>query len=153
MARNVGETIARAMVDSSYSSLARMWHFLHLEEAGKTRSGVIGPSSTLAANVPRNHPTPTTTPRMARLMVSVFTGRDVHPIARLLPVSRCPATEGGVAVLLEGFRPERQYAGFRVVCDQFFDTLALRSEEHTSELQSRLHLVCRLLLEKKKTTR
>src|SRR2546422_6346900 len=28
-----------------------------------------------------------------------------------------------------------------------------RSEEHTSELQSRLHLVCRLLLEKKKSTR
>src|SRR2546422_6191936 len=28
--------------------------------------------------------------------------------------------------------------------------LANRSEEHTSELQSRLHLVCRLLLEKKK---
>src|SRR5205809_1852036 len=30
--------------------------------------------------------------------------------------------------------------------------LFFRSEEHTSELQSRLHLVCRLLLEKKKTT-
>src|SRR2546422_6290627 len=29
----------------------------------------------------------------------------------------------------------------------------LRSEEHTSELQSRLHLVCRLLLEKKKKHR
>src|SRR2546422_5226701 len=29
--------------------------------------------------------------------------------------------------------------------------IAVRSEEHTSELQSRLHLVCRLLLEKKKT--
>src|SRR2546422_3368310 len=29
----------------------------------------------------------------------------------------------------------------------------LRSEEHTSELQSRLHLVCRLLLEKKKRKR
>src|SRR2546422_7915834 len=28
-----------------------------------------------------------------------------------------------------------------------------RSEEHTSELQSRLHLVCRLLLEKKKKER
>src|SRR5712675_976557 len=28
--------------------------------------------------------------------------------------------------------------------------VACRSEEHTSELQSRLHLVCRLLLEKKK---
>src|SRR2546422_2662543 len=31
-----------------------------------------------------------------------------------------------------------------------FDAKNLRSEEHTSELQSRLHLVCRLLLEKKK---
>src|SRR2546422_6035092 len=31
-----------------------------------------------------------------------------------------------------------------------FDAGAVRSEEHTSELQSRLHLVCRLLLEKKK---
>src|SRR2546429_4532182 len=30
---------------------------------------------------------------------------------------------------------------------------ALRSEEHTSELQSRLHLVCRLLLEKKINTK
>src|SRR2546422_9918508 len=30
---------------------------------------------------------------------------------------------------------------------------SLRSEEHTSELQSRLHLVCRLLLEKKKCHR
>src|SRR5687768_18111987 len=31
--------------------------------------------------------------------------------------------------------------------------LTQRSEEHTSELQSRLHLVCRLLLEKKKKTK
>src|SRR2546422_8044399 len=30
--------------------------------------------------------------------------------------------------------------------------VVVRSEEHTSELQSRLHLVCRLLLEKKKTS-
>src|SRR3989449_3909368 len=29
-------------------------------------------------------------------------------------------------------------------------SIRVRSEEHTSELQSRLHLVCRLLLEKKK---
>src|SRR3989449_4894891 len=29
----------------------------------------------------------------------------------------------------------------------------IRSEEHTSELQSRLHLVCRLLLEKKKKSK
>src|SRR5689334_24842675 len=31
------------------------------------------------------------------------------------------------------------------------DRQARRSEEHTSELQSQFHLVCRLLLEKKKT--
>src|SRR3989442_2821042 len=31
-----------------------------------------------------------------------------------------------------------------------FDTIKRRSEKHTSELQSRPHLVCRLLLEKKK---
>src|SRR5687768_17785556 len=33
----------------------------------------------------------------------------------------------------------------------FPTSIGTRSEEHTSELQSRLHLVCRLLLEKKKT--
>src|SRR2546421_3401544 len=37
------------------------------------------------------------------------------------------------------------FAGFRI-------PLPARSEEHTSELQSRSDLVCRLLLEKKKTT-
>src|SRR2546422_6138578 len=39
-------------------------------------------------------------------------------------------------------------------CNSLFDhrkrITIVRSEEHTSELQSRLHLVCRLLLEKKK---
>src|SRR5439155_21802048 len=46
-----------------------------------------------------------------------------------------------------------QYAvGFqRLGHDAFyFETSSSRSEEHTSELQSRGHLVCRLLLEKKK---
>src|SRR2546422_7836821 len=33
---------------------------------------------------------------------------------------------------------------------QVAEGMVVRSEEHTSELQSRLHLVCRLLLEKKK---
>src|SRR5687768_17917907 len=43
---------------------------------------------------------------------------------------------------------------FFVIPIQYDDAFRLnylrRSEEHTSELQSRLHLVCRLLLEKKK---
>src|SRR5438445_10155795 len=34
---------------------------------------------------------------------------------------------------------------------QWLTTVTARSEEHTSELQSRQYLVCRLLLEKKKT--
>src|SRR2546429_5237099 len=50
----------------------------------------------------------------------------------------------GLAVTrrLEGSRPGYYFRAIRE--DQE------RSEEHTSELQSRLHLVCRLLLEKKK---
>src|SRR2546422_3764949 len=41
--------------------------------------------------------------------------------------------------------------GLELVKKSGFDGIELwRSEEHTSELQSRLHLVCRLLLEKKK---
>src|SRR2546429_7029743 len=39
------------------------------------------------------------------------------------------------------------------VRDQHARAERQRSEEHTSELQSRLHLVCRLLLEKKKKNR
>src|SRR3712207_8124422 len=40
----------------------------------------------------------------------------------------------------------------RVAEDTIADVDASRSEEHTSELQSRQYLVCRLLLEKKKIT-
>src|SRR2546429_6612761 len=39
-------------------------------------------------------------------------------------------------------------ARFLVVPSECYENLPMRSEEHTSELQSRLHLVCRLLLEK-----
>src|SRR2546422_7122768 len=38
-------------------------------------------------------------------------------------------------------------------CRKDLSRLPCRSEEYTSELQSRLHLVCRLLLEKKKKTK
>src|SRR3712207_7670589 len=45
--------------------------------------------------------------------------------------------------------------GFRLAepsrCCETADEMLARSEEHTSELQSRQYLVCRLLLEKKKT--
>src|SRR3984885_192442 len=41
----------------------------------------------------------------------------------------------------------------RQICDITIYGFKIRSEEHTSELQSRPHLVCRLLLEKKKDMR
>src|SRR5690625_5307446 len=40
--------------------------------------------------------------------------------------------------------------GYRNMRTPILEYTQLRSEEHTSELQSRGHLVCRLLLEKKK---
>src|SRR2546422_2438169 len=43
------------------------------------------------------------------------------------------------------------HANFHPIAHAIRNPVELRSEEHTSELQSRLHLVCRLLLEKKKT--
>src|SRR2546429_7303484 len=51
------------------------------------------------------------------------------------------------------FRSTRRFTGvfWSSKCSWAFGS-TLRSEEHTSELQSRLHLVCRLLLEKKKHT-
>src|SRR2546429_2146209 len=53
-----------------------------------------------------------------------------------------------IALLIEQARPltpaNLVHTGYRAW------TVSVRSEEHTSELQSRLHLVCRLLLEKKK---
>src|SRR5689334_23789588 len=39
-----------------------------------------------------------------------------------------------------------------IVGDRAITSCDARSEEHTSELQSQFHLVCRLLLEKKKKT-
>src|SRR5687768_18320764 len=50
-------------------------------------------------------------------------------------------------------RPRRTRCTHRTAagtCGSARPTRTRRSEEHTSELQSRLHLVCRLLLEKKK---
>src|SRR5687768_18306786 len=49
-------------------------------------------------------------------------------------------------------RPDRRHVllGRRQRGHRRLRRLLRRSEEHTSELQSRLHLVCRLLLEKKK---
>src|SRR3712207_7549237 len=66
----------------------------------------------------------------------------------VLPASRVTAAFHHVSakLLLDGEAP--MDGDVLVVGD---DREAKRSEEHTSELQSRQYLVCRLLLEKKKT--
>src|SRR2546422_1474098 len=68
-----------------------------------------------------------------------------RPVERLVPGPPCCFER-----ITEGDGPECE--GKRTDPDllPFFDLRDARSEEHTSELQSRLHLVCRLLLEKKK---
>src|SRR3712207_8894028 len=48
---------------------------------------------------------------------------------------------------------QRRRSPLRELTGEAVRRIALRSEEHTSELQSRQYLVCRLLLEKKKRTK
>src|SRR2546422_4106518 len=55
-----------------------------------------------------------------------------------------------VATALAGVDPTIMLTGPIPATQRALKKAGLRSEEHTSELQSRLHLVCRLLLEKKK---
>src|SRR2546422_5589385 len=69
-------------------------------------------------------------------------------IARFLCAERAPEFLAAVFVQRHGHAP---FAADQA--DEFLSVNQRRSEEHTSELQSRLHLVCRLLLEKKKQHR
>src|SRR3712207_7294428 len=63
-----------------------------------------------------------------------------------------PVAQEGAVQVVAGFREEPAarvpvFAPFHV--NRNADVVEARSEEHTSELQSRQYLVCRLLLEKK----
>src|SRR5207244_5088861 len=63
---------------------------------------------------------------------------------RALSASPAPST-------LRYFGPRRRFTRYALLLNPWQPKeAALRSEEHTSELQSPDHLVCRLLLEKKK---
>src|SRR3989338_9875326 len=56
--------------------------------------------------------------------------------------------QGFASKIMQHFRNARMHA-FTNACGK--NNCTNRSEEHTSELQSQFHLVCRLLLEKKQT--
>src|SRR2546422_2802329 len=63
------------------------------------------------------------------------------------------ALERLTTINLELLADNRHASAFYDIASAHAAMGELRSEEHTSELQSRLHLVCRLLLEKKKKRR
>src|SRR5205814_8195402 len=96
--------------------------------------------SSLTRPPPRPTPFPYTT-----LFRSVTHGQGGRQMTTTTPpvTAREPVAAGrrGKPPLSEGARAERRLGWL------------LRSEEHTSELQSLRHLVCRLLLEKKKRIR
>src|SRR2546422_7225784 len=82
----------------------------------------------------------------------VLAGQGVTATDSLAKAANAASAANTVAInfvwtLVAGFLVMFMQAGFAMVETGF--TRAKRSEEHTSELQSRLHLVCRLLLEKK----
>src|SRR2546422_2590569 len=81
---------------------------------------------------------------------TLFRSQLHHPF----PHRRQPASalrQGARPGRADGYAPGRSHSHVRQRshCARQFRVVE-RSEEHTSELQSRLHLVCRLLLEKKK---
>src|SRR5687768_18276020 len=78
-----------------------------------------------------------------RIVVRVI--GDLYPVAERIGLSRYIP----VGVILIAGRPVVSVGHRRPVVLAVIIVRIARSEEHTSELQSRLHLVCRLLLEKK----
>src|SRR2546430_13718208 len=76
--------------------------------------------------------------------------------ARRLPAQalrRAASLEGRHAARGAAGRPEGRMNLYAKLQQRKDNPLRIRSEEHTSELQSQSNLVCRLLLEKKKHTR
>src|SRR3712207_6898025 len=92
---------------------------------------------------PRSTLFPYTTLFRSRRSVTV---QSLVDHARPCERPRPDAEHGGSS----GQLPGRERAGQRASCPTRCAKIAARSEEHTSELQSRQYLVCRLLLEKKK---
>src|SRR3712207_7597227 len=78
---------------------------------------------------------------------TLFRSPDPHGLLD----GRLPVVARGLRVhpRLRGPRPQQRARGIGLV-RVLHPLLRARSEEHTSELQSRQYLVCRLLLEKKK---
>src|SRR2546423_8732399 len=71
-------------------------------------------------------------------------------LARLSSYCNALCTSGRTVLATISYRDTARAGGRQLVFDHLIESK--RSEEHTSELQSLAYLVCRLLLEKKKTS-
>src|SRR3712207_6976467 len=98
----------------------------------------------------RQPPIPTLFP-----YTTLFRSRPPHSLATVLggnhQVHLRPLVTGQPVKVGEAGLARREHHGAVEVVVAEGQHRRLRSEEHTSELQSRQYLVCRLLLEKKKT--
>src|SRR5690349_24678975 len=88
-----------------------------------------------------NHPTTTE--------ISTLSLHDALPISRFVAVIQLPRIERLVIAEVDQRYAGDERAGGQIAQLADMVVARLRSEEHTSELQSRRDLVCRLLLEKK----
>src|SRR5207244_11114894 len=95
---------------------------------------------------PNPHPNPTLFPYTTLFRSPTLDQLVCHNSAHTFDVER--AARGEKFHAPRGLRWAMQI--FATPCDKFRIASNGRSEEHTSELQSPDHLVCRLLLEKKK---
>src|SRR5438552_14793859 len=77
-----------------------------------------------------------------------FATRARGPAVVVVDVSRDTTAQNETPIAVNPLNPSNLITGANDW--NFNDGCAVRSEEHTSELQSPDHLVCRLLLEKKK---
>src|SRR5690348_3340359 len=86
--------------------------------------------------------------------MSVLLCAETKPAVNILPLDQVkPGMHGVAYTVFEGVQPEAmdvEILGVLRNANGPKGDIILRSEEHTSELQSPVHLVCRLLLEKKK---
>src|SRR5258707_1700904 len=77
----------------------------------------------------------------------------LFPYTTLFRSGFCAARLSYMGSLIMWHAIERFWSEWRQPIEGSFAAIGIRSEEHTSELQSRQYLVCRLLLEKKKKKR
>src|SRR2546422_2527186 len=105
-------------------------------EAAKTRSGSI------IARAPKTQSTMRKPVRPRAAVAAGSTQLAIVPGGAMTCTARWKPSLFGISAGRTDLMP--------VYVAAFVYESVLRSEEHTSELQSRLHLVCRLLLEKKK---